>query len=492
MKTNKLSCSGDLKYMLKKTIICIIASLKILGLGGFFFPPGVTSAEMPLPITCRSSYIQWLERTGRPAYSRYSGHVANYEVFRKYKLLSYGEPGSVPGNRYDPHSGEYEAHGYSYDEYILYNTFFPEDYPSSSDPRTWNRINLGTDAAVSWMRLTAREKEHVKAAIIYYMGNDYGGMNFTEMNLTEQKCIVLSIPSLELGFALHTYHYSPSGALRYATFHGDGIGDILISGGIEPLGSNFTIKSSKDYIDIDFEIGSVVEEYLGLALESDLAGGGIKFGDSQIYADGPGPWNMLKTMRYRRDATDNTENRYRFFTEKAYIWAVTQMGDLITREVFCYFVIVQEPKSIPKYGEGILEGEMSMKGDISFFSGQESLIGYPLPYNPLRFLSLEKAELRIDFTGDTIPERVMFYPVGSSAKSVQVVKVSENEGYAILRYVIGVIPSTLNWSGDRVNPSLSAYASVNTEDTVRLFILDKIEITGTIYDIVYLNTGKRS
>ena len=72
------------------------------------------------------------------------------------------------------------------------------------------------------MRLTERQKEHIKASTLFYSGRDYGGMNYSSLRLEEPLCIVLAVPSWNLGFALHTKHYNSRGELRYGRSMGTG------------------------------------------------------------------------------------------------------------------------------------------------------------------------------------------------------------------------------------------------------------------------------
>ena len=60
------------------------------------------------------------------------------------------------------------------------------------------------------------------------------GMTYSSLKLEESLCIVLAVPSWNLGFALHTKHYNSRGELRYGTLHGSGIGGITLSGTISP------------------------------------------------------------------------------------------------------------------------------------------------------------------------------------------------------------------------------------------------------------------
>jgi hypothetical protein len=83
----------------------------------------IVQADMPLPVSSQSSFEAWLLKIGKPVFSKYNSHRANYEIFKKYKLLTYGRPQDVPGIRYDSGSKQYSAHGFSYDEFTVTNTY---------------------------------------------------------------------------------------------------------------------------------------------------------------------------------------------------------------------------------------------------------------------------------------------------------------------------------------------------------------------------------
>ncbi len=453
-----------------------------------------TSAAMPVPITSQATFESFLNSTGKPVLSRYRGFRANYDIFSKYSILSYGKPSDVPGNRYDTASRQYAAHGFSYDEYTVTNTFFPDDSIYTTDPRNWNNLTLGQDAAVSWMRLTLREKEHIKKAQIYYMGKSYGTMTYSSLALSEQKCVVIAVPSWKLNFALYTKHYNSRGELRYGTLHGYGIGNIAIGGTVkpstEPSGKVFKILPGSDYIDINFQITFNISSYSGLARSSDIARGGIQFKSSSTETAGAGPWNMQKTVRYSRASYTATITTAKSVTEKAVIWAVSAMGDLVTKEISYTFTLEEQPK--PVYVPPVIPPEnstLNMVGSISLFKNSKTLLGYSLPYNPLRFLCLEKITLRVDFKSSPLPDYVVFYPVGGSSAHAVVNKLSSTTGYSQCQYTLGVLPSTINWSNERIAPSLSCYVSCYYGGVKKDIYLYEIEITGDIYDLVYLQTS---
>lgn len=448
--------------------------------------PRQVQAALPEPVNSRESYLKWLNLTGRPAYSRYRGLEANYEVYKKYNLLSYGTPANVPGNRYDFNTKQHEAHGYSYDEYVLYNSFFPEDYPSVSDPVTWNRINLGTDAAVSWMRLTSREKSHIKSAPMYYMGKNYNNMNYTKLNLTENKCVVLAIPSMNLGFAVHTNHLTASGSLRYATFHGDGIGGYVINKSLkaknEPSGKIFILSGGKNYIDIIFVAQMNISSFTGLANQSDIKGGKIIFKNYESYKEGAGPWSIERTVRYHRTNQTNRATS-RQISEKNQIQIISAMGDVKTDEAVYNFTIYEEPL----YSNN-LNASLSMTGEISLFNGSNTLLNKYLPNNNLRFLCLEKVKLQVDFANSALPQTVTFFPAGFAPVTVKTVITSPGSGYAALNYTMGIIPFTLDWENKRIRSPYTAFAHMYINGESKYLTLEGIEITGSVHDLLYLQS----
>jgi len=478
---------NNIKY---RTIIIVAFVVISLIVHDYFFLGSRVSAALPEPVNSQQSYIAWLNATGRPAYSRYRGLAANYEVYRKYNLLSYGTHSNVAGNRYDAASKQYEAHGFSYDEYILYNSFFPEDFVSVTDPRTWNRINLGTDAAVSWMRLTLREKNHIKNAPMFYMGKSYNGINYTNLGLTESKCVVIAVPSMDLGFAVHTNHLASNGTIRYATFHGNGIGDYSIVKSLkaknEPAGKKFIMRGDKNYIDIQFIAQMSINSYIGLAVPADIQGGKITFNNLEHYKSGSGPWEFQRTIRYHRtNHTSLTISRQ--ITQKAGMLVFSAMGDVKSTEGVYSFSISEEPLH-----SNTLNATMSMKGEISAFRGDNSLLYNNLPINEMRFLCLEKVTLRIDFENSALPSNVTFFPVGGSPVSRAVTVTGPNRGYAEHKYTMAIVLSTLDWENKRIRTPYNAFAYMSIDGQPKYILLEGIEITGSIHDLVYIQAKIRN
>lgn len=113
-------------------------------------------------------------------------------------------------------------------------------------------------------------------------------------------------------------------------------------------------------------------------------------------------------------------------------------------------------------------------------------MGYKLQKNSKRFLCLERITLRIDFDGNTLPEYVIFYPVGSSSAKVYITKISNTKGYAQLVYNMGIVMSSITWGDLRVRPSYQCNASAFYGNVRKDFMLSGIEITGDVYDLVYV------
>jgi hypothetical protein len=131
---------------------------------------------------------------------------------------------------------------------------------------------------------------------------------------------------------------------------------------------------------------------------------------------------------------------------------------------------------------------MTISGALSLFNDEKTLTGYRLSRSSKRFLCLEKITLRLDFTGQPIPDRVVFHPVGAGDASVMVTKTADKAGFAQIVYPMGILPSTITWSNKRLRPSYICYASAYAGNERMDYSLDGIEITGDIYDLVYLES----
>ncbi len=449
----------------------------------------VSAADIPQTVKNQASFENWLERTGRPVFSRYKAYRANYEIFRDYRLLSYGKPSDVPGNRYNKPSGQYAAHGFSYDEIIVTNTYFPEDSSGISNPYNWKNINLGRDAQISWQRLSSREKEHVKNAQIFYMGMDFGGMDFSSLKLTEQNTIVIAIPSWYLGFALYTNHYNSRNELRYATLHGKGIGSANFTSKLvavnAPADKVFKIPSNKDYLDITFKLTVNLTGLTGLAKIGDIAHVGLAIGDKTSQESGKTTMVLTETIRFYRKAPDPNVHYQRAVKQTALSWIVTVMGDILSKETSYSFTLIEESRktSLPSTSPASVVFDIS--GKLKYFSGGHTPDGFYLEENERRFLSLEQVTVRLDLYGKNLPEAVSFYlPEGRMAKPLYH-KINSERAYAIVNYILPVLPSSLTWTNERKRSPYTCFAYLTYPDCTYIHAIWDIEVTGTVYDILY-------
>ena len=457
----------------------------------------IVQADMPLPVSSQSSFEAWLLKIGKPVFSKYNSHRANYEIFKKYKLLTYGRPQDVPGIRYDSGSKQYSAHGFSYDEFTVTNTYFPDDSIYTTDPRKWKNLYLGKDSEISWQRLSEREKQHIKSAQIFYMGQPYGNMTFSSLSLTENKCVVIAVPSWYMGFALYTSHYNSRGELRYGTLHGNGAGSAVLAcsfgASAQSSGNVFHIPYNANYVDVSLKAQGSVASLSGLAVRGDIVRGGVGFCGKNQEASGGGPWTLTSAVRYYCSSTIRTSSKVRNISEKATVWIESSMGDMVYKEVMYSFTIIEDPIPAPTvtptpapqpthYADGVF----TVRGDIEFFNGRTSYIGLDLLVNPKRFMCLERLTLRVDFVNGIMPERVVFHPVGAVSAEVPVMITGPHSGFAELKYYIGVIPSTVNWKNQRLSEPLSCRARVYYSGTYKDLYIYGIDITGSIYDIIYI------
>jgi hypothetical protein len=479
---------------------------------GWFLPQFSAAAATPAAIVDTASFEAWLSATGRPITSRYHAYRASYDTFRRYGLLVYGTPGLVPGNRYSAATREYAMLGFSYDEFTFTNSFFPDDKPAGTTSSTpwawtgsWQEIPLGTDATVSWLRLTAREKEHVKASVLYYSGSSYGGMTFPALGLSEVNTIVLSPPSWLLGFAMHTKHYWKTATnLRYATFTGKGIGsvglDCTLTETARPADGIYRIPSAADSVRIPVRATASISAYAGLARAGDVARLGAAVGGTSVEGNGATSRAADGWIEVRRTSLGGAASATVTATGTA--WAVSVLGDPVFDTASLALTVEDEGKTVsPFLSVGIV-------GDIGYFRGQTDLLGRRVALDPKRFLALETVTVTAVFSA--CPESVLFRPCGTLLAATYrdsrgnlylqddfVRKVSKYPAeFTVVptpgttrvsfRFQLPLAPATVSWD-DRV---LSKPYDFRIQATVagRVWTADLtgIAMTGDVYDILYL------
>ena len=444
---------------------------------------------MPVPPSSQATFEDWLRATGKPLTSRYRGFPASYETYKTYNLLVYGNPAQVSGNRFDSKSGQYASLGYSYDEIVVTNSLFPDDSPggqTKTSPWQWVELNLGSSARISWARLDARQKELIKASGLLYRNNSYGGMTFSNLNLTDANTIVLAPPSWHLGFALYTRHYRPGSKsdIRYATFTGTGAGDVTVGCRIDlttPCDANgeYVISGAADFIDIQYEIIGSITAFSGLAADSDIRYRGAGNMSSWVNGSGNGPWVSPQILRVHR--SDLAAQTSRQFSLSGCAWAVSAMGDIRLAQMERSITVRLAP-AVPAF-----DVRTQISGGIRYFSGQMNSFGRLLPLMPHRFLSLERIKIMMDFNRDPLTASYTFNGQKTSIYCVP----------GVLHYEVSLIipnlPATLSWDNQRLLPpmqlQIEALDRLTPAGSLSVAVSD-IEITGNVYDITYPQAGR--
>ena len=476
------------------------------------FPPTTVVAAAPTAISDQASFEAWLAATGRPLVSRYLAYRASYDTFARYGLLVYGTPGLVPGNRYDIATNQYAKLGFSYDEFTVTNTYFPADAPAGTALSTpwdwsgpWNEIALGTDAAVSWMRLSAREKEHVKVAVLSYSGKTYGGMTFVPLGLTEANTIVLSPPSWSFGFAIFTRHYwRISTNLRYATFTGQGIGHVDIAcllAETSPTAEGvYRLPAGSDRIRIPIRATGTISAYGGLARPGDVSRLGVETGAVATEGAGATSRSVDGSFEVTRDMMKGAASAS--FSVSGTAWAVSMLGDTVCdTDTLAVTVLDEAAEESP-----ILS--LSIVGAIGYFRGQTDLLGRRVPLDPMRFLGLETVTVTAVFRSR--PERVLFEPcdelqaavymdpegnrydvadfTGTTLRFPEDFQVVPAAGATTVsfHYTLPLAPSTCSWEGLALRAPYSFQVVATYPARTWTARLGGIGMTGDVFDLLYL------
>ncbi len=476
LRIRKLKTAKRLSALI---LIILLAGSWGISLSALPFPG---SDGLPQPPDSQRSYEAWLKATGKPVTSRYRGYVANFETWRDYRLLVYGTPRQVLRNRYDAKSGQYASLGFSYDEISVTNSLFPDDSPDGkthSSPWQWVEHNLGTAAQISWARLSSRQKSWIKRSALTYSGKAYGKMTFSALGLSEQKTIVLTPPSWQMGFSLYTTHDLPGrpGNVRYATFNGCSAGGAILMADIQVANKTdsqgrIILDRDSDWVDIQYTISGWIEKFEGLAGWSDIHSCGA--GNDSDWAKGsrPGPWSITLSRRVSR--TEIAPGEDKTVTLDGSAWLVTQLGDIQIQSVE-ESVVVHLEDPIPPFSATV-----SLKGAIGYFAGQTTLRGQVVPLDPLRFLGLEKLLITVDFNR---PPRSIRY---SLAGSERVIFAKAGQTHYEASMIVPTGHQTMNWQNGRERDALSfelwARERSKTNETVSVTI-PGVDLTGSVYDI---------
>lgn len=467
------------------TVVLTVIIINAPALAAVF--PG--SDGIPKPPSNQATFIHWLKATGWPITSRYRGYPACYETWRDYRLLVYGRPSEVRDNRYDKKSRQYAYLGYSYDELVVTNSFFPDDSRGGvtrSNPWQWKELDMGQSARISWARLSDRQKAFIRESTLTYRGNSYGGMTFKGLGLTDRNTVVLAQPSWHQGFALYTNHYRPGtkNDLRYATFNGSGAGDVVVAANIELLTAPssdgcYVIDAQEDEVVIPYRMSGRIQSYTGLAANRDIRFCGVGHADAWTLGQSEGPWSVEAFLRVNRNQLD--ENKTATIVLEGQAWAVSHQGDISLARTEKTVNIRAEDQEAP------LAVDVDIVGAIRYFNGRTNALGCLLPANPLRFLGLESLRVILRFNR---PPGTISCSFGNVDRRLTG-RVDKTKYEISFPVPLGM--TTMDWEGRRLKPSAAlrvCATELNQSDKRIEVVVPGIEITGTVYDIAHLQIGR--
>ncbi|NLC84531.1 MAG: hypothetical protein GX749_05590 [Ruminococcaceae bacterium] len=444
---------------------------------------------IPRPPDDQASFLAYLKRIGQPAYSRDHRYPANFATFHDYKMLVYGTPAQVPGNRYDAVYQQYAMLGFSYEERPVTNSLFPDDAPggiTQSNPFSWKENDLGSTASSSWQRLDSAQRQQLKEVQLYYRNQPFGLMNFSTLGLSERKAIVLAPPSWHLGSALYTEHYLTRNGrreTRYATFTCNGSGNAELSCSLEILtppdkDKAYGFAEGEDEMRISYRVTGRIEALSGLASEKDIVLRGVGTEDGVKYGSGMGPFVYEGTKVLHRSILEGATAGVAEITATTFV--VSGMGDIILQEQVKYLPLRSHKPIEP------LTITADIKGAIGYFSGVKTLNGRRLPLTKHRFLGLETTWLNVNFNKPVTNWKYTFLsqthtvPAGANQVSYSIpIKMPLNH-------------DTLTWNGKRLQPALKIEieaADRNASSNRASAIIQGIELTGDTFDLLYLQTA---
>ncbi len=443
---------------------------------------------IPEPPSDQASFIEYLNRIGQPAYSRYHRYPASFTTFHDYRLLVYGTPAQVPGNRFDADYLQYAMLGFSYDERQVTNTLFPDDSPggvTQSNPISWTELDLGSAASDSWQLLGSAQRQQLKSVQLFYRNQPFGGMNYTNLGLSERKAIVLAPPSWQLGSALYTEHYLTRNGrreVRYATFTCNGSGNAELSCSLEiltpPDDLAYGFEEGMDEMQISYRVTGRIERLTGLASDQDIILRGVGTEDGVKYGSGNGPFIYEGTRTIDRSVLEGAAAGVAEI--KATTFVVSAMGDIILQEQVKYLPLRSQKPIEP------LTITAAVKGSIGYFSGARALNGRQLPTAKKHFLGLETVWLNVSFNKPVSDWQYTFLGL------THTVPAGANQTAFSLPIKMPLNCDTLTWRNQRLQSpytiEIEAADRKATHNRASSVIQD-IELTGDIFDLLYLQTA---
>ncbi len=482
------------RTFLKAALLVLLMGSMVLGIFAPAGAPAIRAAGgwsdigIPRPPTDQASFLAYLVRIGQPVCSRIHGYPASYDTFHNYKLLVYGTPAQVPNNRYSATWQQYAYLGFSYDERSVTNSLFPDDAPggvTQTNPISWAELSLGSAATASWQRLDEPRRNLLKSVQLFYRGQPFGLMTCGSLGIDESKAIVLAPPSWHLGSALYTEHYLQRSGYqerRYATFTCNGGGGAELDCVLEVLtppdsDQAYAFEPGQDQLHIAYRVTGGIRTLTGLASDADIVLRGVGTDDGFRHGSGRGPFVYEGVRVLDRSILAGAESGVAEIRATAFV--VSAMGDMVLQEQVHYL-----PLRAPKAPEP-LTVEASITGSIGYFSGARTLAGRTLAESGRRFLGLETAWLNVRFSR---PPGAWSYTFNGETTGVPAAD-GQCAFQVPVRMPLG--QDTLDWSDGRLRPALGITISATDPKTAQIVgtLLAGIELTGDIYDLLYLQTA---
>ena len=450
---------------------------------------GWTDVGIPKPPTDQASFLAYLTMIGQPVYSAVHRYPASFATFHDYQLLVYGTPSQVPDNRYNATWQQYAMLGFSYDERPVTNTLFPDDAPggiTQTNPFSWSELDLGSAATASWQRLDAARRSTLKSVPLFYRNQPYGLMDYANLGLSESKAIVLAPPSWHLGSALYTEHYLQRSTYlerRYATFTCNGSGGAELSCDIELLTPpdsdlSYAFATGQDELPIAYRVTGRIQALTGLASDADIVLRGAGTDDGFVHVSGMGPFIFEGIHVFNRAELYGASAGVGEIKATAFV--VSAMGDIVLQEQVRYLPLRSQKAIQP------LAVEADITGAIGYFSGARTLAGRTLHPSSRRFLGLETTWLNIRFSKPVTGWQYTFMGQTHTLPAT-----TDQLAFRVpLQMPLG--QDTLGWKGDRLRPALQIEIAADDPEAPGMNIrtvLSDIELTGDIFDLLYLQTA---
>ncbi|MEA4888103.1 MAG: hypothetical protein VB070_01360 [Clostridiaceae bacterium] len=126
--------------------------------------------------------------------------------------------------------------------------------------------------------------------------------------------------------------------------------------------------------------------------------------------------------------------------------------------------------------------QVGIVGSIGYFAGQTNDLGQKMPADPHRFLAREKLRIYLDFTSPPQMIRMRF-----ASQEYNLAGVEGQTHYETYLH-IPELPSTLSWTDKRLAPPMTLQVTAvdkNNPPNQIDAVIDDIELTGSVYDIVH-------